>query len=797
MKIKILRTLLVLILVSIYSNLNAQTVFFDSKNIKIDIKGNMIYATEGIAKIPTKKLKIIGEKFIYDKLNSELIIFDNVEYIDEEKNMIIKSQKMIYNESDNKVFTQNETFLDLENKYDIKSSNVLFDRNLNVISSNEITEINDKIANKFIFKKGLIFDTVREIISSEKLLIEDQNLNKYSFEDSKLNLKDNEVAGKDVNVDFANNFFGNENNDPILKGSSVVSNSQKTKIYKTVFSTCNKKNKNCRGWELQSEIFTHNKTKKLFEYEKSWFKVFEKKIFYLPYFNHPDPTVKRKSGFLTPFYKGSSNLGSSLTIPYFYSISNSKDFTFKPRFYFNNDYIFQSEYREAFKNSNLIADFSLNRKDNTSSHFFTELEGKIGGNTDYKIQIQNVTNDSYLKIHNIKEYTSLIDSESTLTSYISLEKDIDENTKLDSTIKLYEDLSKEDNDRYHYIFPDFNFSKNINLDESYNGNFQFLSTGFQKVYETNKYEALINNDFNFNSFDYITKAGIVSDYSLLLKNFNSYSENSTEYEKKNDHEIFGTFLLKSELPLKKELENSTNFLKPILQLRVSPTNGKDISSSDTRIDFDNLFSPNRIGRSDMVEKGNSITLGVEFEKQNLNDSKILGLSLGNVLKDKKNDDLPTKTKLNQTRSDIVGNLYYKLNENLELNYDFSYDKDLGYSNYDSINTIFGINKFLTSFDYITENHDFGDSEIIKNNTSYKFTDEHLINFNTTKDLKDDFTQFYKLSYEYETDCLLASFEYQKKFFRDGSLVPDESLVFLIKFIPFVDIRGAANSVFEN
>ena len=53
-------------------------------------------------------------------MKSELIIFDNVEYIDEEKNIIIKSQKMIYNESDNKVFTQNETFLDLENKYDIK-----------------------------------------------------------------------------------------------------------------------------------------------------------------------------------------------------------------------------------------------------------------------------------------------------------------------------------------------------------------------------------------------------------------------------------------------------------------------------------------------------------------------------------------------------------------------------------------------------------------------------------------------------------------------------------------------------
>jgi len=35
------------------------------------------------------------------------------------------------------------------------------------------------------------------------------------------------------------------------------------------------------------------------------------------------------------------------------------------------------------------------------------------------------------------------------------------------------------------------------------------------------------------------------------KNYNTYSENSSIYENKNDHEIFGTFLLKSELPLKK------------------------------------------------------------------------------------------------------------------------------------------------------------------------------------------------------------------------------------------------------
>tara|TARA_A100001011_G_scaffold306122_1_gene320992 strand:- start:3630 stop:6026 length:2397 start_codon:yes stop_codon:yes gene_type:complete len=798
MKIKSFTKIIIIgILLLTSSNLKAETIFFESENIKIEQQNNMIFATKGIAKIPLKNLEIKGEKFIYDRVNSELTVFDNVKYIDKKNDIIIESNKMIYDEINNKILSQSKTFIDVKNKYEIYSSNILFDRNLNEVSSNNFSEIKDKTNNKFVFNKGLLFDTSNEIISSKQILIKDKNLNKYFFENSKLNLKLNEIVGKEIKVDFENSFFGNEKNDPILKGSSIISNKQKTKIYKTVFSTCNKEEKNCRGWELQSEIFTHNKIKQLFEYEKSWLKVFDKKLFYLPYFNHPDPTVKRKSGFLSPFYKGSSNLGSSINIPYFYSISKSKDLTFKPRLYLDSDYILQTEYREAFENSKLTADFSFNRKKNTNTHLFAELDGNIDDNTNYKIQIQNVTNDNYLKIHDIKEYTPLIDSDSTLSSFINLEKIIDENTTLESTIKLYEDLSKEDNDKYQYIFPDFNFSKNINLDDNYNGNFEFLSSGFQKIYETNKYEALINNDFNFNSYDYITSKGIITDYSLLLKNFNTYSENSTVYENKNDHEIFSTFLLETKLPLKKELNNSTNFLKPIMQLRFSPTNGKDISANNTRIEYDNLFSPNRIGRSDMVEKGNSITLGIEFEKQNLKNEQTIGFKLGNVIKDKKNKDLPSKTKLDQTRSDIIGNLFYKTSDKFEINYNFSLDRDLDYSNYDSINATFGINKFVTTFDYITENHDFGDSEVITNKTNFKFTDEHEISFNTTKDLKDDFTQFYKLSYEYETDCLLTSFEYQKKFYRDGSLVPDESLVFLIKFIPFAEIRGAANSVFDN
>ena len=79
---------------------------------------------------------------------------------------------------------------------------------------------------------------------------------------------------------------------------------------------------------------------------------------YFPKFFHPDPTVKRQSGFLAPTFSDSSSSGFSVTIPYFYAMSIDKDLTFKPRIFDTNSAIIQNEYRKVGKNSSLTSDFS-------------------------------------------------------------------------------------------------------------------------------------------------------------------------------------------------------------------------------------------------------------------------------------------------------------------------------------------------------------------------------------------------------------------------------------------------------
>ena len=152
--------------------------------------------------------------------------------------------------------------------------------------------------------------------------------------------------------------------------------------------------------------------------------------------------------------------------------------------------------------------------------------------------------------------------------------------------------------------------------------------------------------------------------------------------------------------------------------------------------------------------------------------------------------MPTKSKLNKTRSDIFGNIRYNINEYLKIGYFFSYDRDLDYSNLEQINLNYGVNNFYTNFSYYTEDNDFGDKENLKNLTSVLFNKENKLSFETNKDLKDDFTQYYNLIYSLNW-LYLINFNYNKTF-RDGNLEPNK-LSFLVKIIPFTEL-GVPNMV---
>ena len=156
-------------------------------------------------------------------------------------------------------------------------------------------------------------------------------------------------------MNFDNSSF-NKDNEPRLKAISITRDENITELSKGIFTTC-KKRDGCPPWEIAAEKIRHNKEKKIIDYENAFLKVYDIPIIYFPKFFHPDPTVKRQSGFLIPTIN-SSNSNNFLNTPYFFAIAQNKDATFSPRFYADEKILLQTEFRQANKDSYHITDFS-------------------------------------------------------------------------------------------------------------------------------------------------------------------------------------------------------------------------------------------------------------------------------------------------------------------------------------------------------------------------------------------------------------------------------------------------------
>ena len=784
----IINSILLILLISIAL---ADEVKFEASKMDVTKNGKIIIAKDTNTKIPAEQIEIYSDDALYNKSEQVLNFSQNVDFKDIANDIVIKSNSITYKRKKDLVYSDDETFFYIGEKYKIKSKDVSYDRNLKKIFGSNETIITDDVGNKYVLKENFVFDLINQTLRASSAIILDSKDNKYIFEDLIIKLNRNQIAGKEIKIEFNDSFFGNINNNPELKGRSSYSNDQELKVYKAVFSTCNIENKKCRGWELSADEFNHDKEKKIFEYKNSWLKIFNLKTFYLPYFNHPDPTVKRKSGFLTPSYSSSESLGTSIVIPYFKIIDIDKDMTFSPKYYADKSFLLQNEYRQALEKSNILSDFSfLVGEAGTKSHLFYNQTGNIKNNLRYTLNLQDVKGDNYLKTYKLLNSSPLITDDNLLLSNFDISWN-NSDTAFYNSFKIYEDLSRVYHDRFQYILPDFNFRKSLETPEDYKGNFTFNSGGYNKNYNTNINETVLINDFLFESENFFSNYGLKTNYQLLLKNSNSYSKNSDIFEKKENYELYETLKIDSIFPLRKKTNKYTNFFIPKATLRYSPNGNNDISTKDLVLDYNNAFNLNRISTNSQIEGGKSLTLGVEFESKHKDLGNSIKARIGNVIRHKENTKLPTKSKLNKKRSDIFGDINFNLNQYLNLGYLFSYDKDLRYSNLDDINLELKGENFLTNFNYYTLNHDFGNTESLINKTIFNIDNENSIEFSTAEDLKEDFTQYYNLIYGYNTDCLSINFNYNKTFYSDGSLEPDESLSFLIKIIPFTEL-GVSN-----
>jgi len=757
---------------------------FEVKEIEFSKNDNKIITGNGKAYSKDGSLEIEADQFIYSNDTKILNASGNGFFSLKKKNIYVKFVKAIFDKINNTIELNNKIeIIYFDKKIFIESDKIIYNQIDNKLTSSTKTQIIDDLKNVYLVD-NFLFEISEGLIKAENIEIKDKDNNYIKTEIGFLNLESNNFFGKDININLKTNSLS-QNAQPRLKGNSLASNKLSNIITKGSFTSC-KKREGCPPWQLNAKKITHDKKKQIINYDHAYLKLYDVPVFYFPKFFHPDPTVKKKSGFLIPSFKNSNKYGQYLNLPYYLLIAENRDLTFSPRIY-GEEFLLQTEYRHLTKNSNHLLDFGLLTENNkkTKNHVFYSLNRNVGLNKfndgTLKLKVQKTNNDNYLEINKIN---SEIDFDENILEN-SLELNLFSNdVSLNINANIYENLDKSDHDRYEYILPEINLSKNLNSKNDYNGNFSFTSLISAKHFNTNIFENRNINDLNYSSYPKISSNGFYNNFDIMFRNSNQNNKNSV-YKNKESYFFSGMVQFNSTLPLIKESESFQKILSPKVSVRFAPPHTKDERNTEKKIDVSNIYSLDRTVDNDTVEGGISLTYSSEYSIQNKqNSNEIFNFKFANNLRLNENDDLSNHNQIGEKTSNFFSEIIYSPNEYFSMKYNTSIKNNLEDKTYENLLNDFKINNFTTTIDYTNENNTIAQNSYLKSSLSYLINENNNISFSTRENKTQNLTEYYNLIYEYINDCLTASIEYSKNFYNDRELKPNTNLFFKLSIIPF-------------
>ena len=781
------------------SFLSAENLFIEAKKINLDKNKELSIFEEDVI-ITTAENNIIKSEYAeYNKKTGIIVLKKNIEAIDKKKNKIL-SNYAIYDENLKKLNSIGTTKIVTSENYIIDGSDIIFDDLNKFLISDDKTIITDQDGNK-IFLDNFEYLIDRYIFKSiGKIKVIDNLENSYNFSQVYIDTQKKELLGTD-NKTFINtdSFKIDNRNKPRIFSNTVKIEKDLTNFGKSSFTLCDyRKDDKCPPWSIQSKNMLHDNKKKTIYYKNVLIKIYDIPVFYSPRLSHPDPSVKRRSGFLVPTFEDTKNLGEGLTIPYFWAIDKDKDFTITNKLYVSENPLFLGEYRQVFENSNLTFDFgytegyektSAIKKSGQKNHFFSNFVknfSNLANNSESTLSItsQNTSNDKYFKLYNID--TELVNSGvDTLENTLNFTHTTDENF-FGLNVSVYETLKSGYNDKYEYIYPEMIFNKNLLSSPSF-GLIDLDSSLKIHNYDTNKTSKFFVNNFNWNSPNKSLISGIQTELLGKIKNINYESKNIPEFKDDTTNELFGGIGFLTKLDLYKKIENfSEHFLTPKVLLRYAPGEMKK-EKSDSKLNPTKAFNIDRLNNNNNFETGLSATIGFDYEIRKENQK--VDISIAQVINNKENKNMPTSMGLDEKISDLVGVSKYKVNENLSLDYNFALDQNYSDLNYNELGAEVNFNSLNFDLSYLQEKKHIGSKEYIASRIDYNFTKDTNLSYEFKRNLVTNSSEFYNLSYEYLNDCLRAGLVYRREFYNDSEIEPENSLMFKITLIPFGNINS--------
>ena len=756
-----------------------------------------------------------------------IIEFSNISNANE--TFEIKAEKISYKKNRNVIYAVGNAIAKNQTGETIRANKITYDKKNNIIFTFGNSKYTDRFKNKLI-SESLKYNLNSKLIEAKKNVeLTDIKGNKILLSKIIYNQNSKRGYGYDIKAFSSDGSYYDAKEGEIDQIKGLIT------FKKSKYTTCKKifkDGKFCPSWSLISDQIKHDRKNKKIIHKNSFFKIKNIPVLYTPYLSHPDPSVKRQSGFLPPSIKTISNIGRTLKIPYYVVVSDDKDLTITPTYYFDENSLVQASYRQATKNGFFKAEVGYSQGYREHNKFgrtkgsrnFIFANYKVNKkniffqNNDIELNVQRISQENFIKVNKIN--TSLFDENiRTLENSIRIQS-YGDNKRLDIKTGIFENLDKSNNSKYTYFLPDGIFSFN-KLKKNYNLN---LNSYFQgKKFNNDQKQAYVKNKFSLNSGDYLFNNGLKSKLKFTAFNQNNYNENFGMNEDLKINNNF-SFAIDNQMPFAKFRKDSFQIISPQIFLKHTTGSMQNASMNNKILNFADIFIMNRTNSLDAVETGTSLGYGINYNlsKNYLNNGfeKKIGTSfgIGQVIRDNKENNMPTMSSLNKKSSDFAGFFKFKLEnpnnkkENMSikeidgknkvknlLNIDYKFNLDNDFKNLlrNNLNLRGAYNNHQFNILFDEKNQYIGNNRNLTLSYKKEFNDNYFINIENKKDLINDKSEYKRFSINYENDCIITSLSFSKDFYNDKDFRSTKSLIFSFTIKPFQQGLGPDLTNFIN
>ena len=574
-----------------------------------------------------------------------------------------------------------------------------------------------------------------------------------------------------------------------------------TEVVSAVYSpceACEEEPEQPLMWRVRAKRVVHDERKSQIRYQDAFLEFWNFPVFYLPYLSHPDPTVKRESGFLTPEFGRSTDLGVRFGVPYYRTFGPNKDATFSPLLLSEEGLLMRGEYRHRtesgqfkFSGSIIHVDQRDDRGDKTGKkdlrgHIFGDGRFDLGAGWRWGFEFGQTTDDTFMRRFKISKLDTLVTRLYSEVfrgrSYASIDTYLFQGLEAEDDAGNIPIVLPEIN--VHYVGQPLEIGGHLIVDANVLGMIRRDADDVARASLAAGWEA-----------PFVLRHGSVITTSASVRGDIYRTQDVPDpdgLEGDTLTEVTARVLPRAELdwrlPLVRTTGGMLQTIEPIINLVASPNGGNpaDIPDEDsTSLQFDdtNLFGSDRFAGLDRWEPGLRANVGVQFGIHG-SGGRSASLLVGQTFRAKRQDIFDPGSGLFRKRSDYVGRLTVSVGSYLDLVHRFRLDRSSLKFRRNEIAARVGPEYFRAILRYTRVDAEAAVGEIVPVEEFDGYAKMRLRKYwslvvHGKRDLRRDSTFNAGFGLYYEGKCLDFSATYNRRFTHDRDFEPGTSLNFRI------------------